>query len=180
MRRALRVMSLLAALGLAASSSPSVAAVERPRRFIAPVDGPITERFKMAANPYAAGSHRGIDYGVPGGTPVISSGDGTVKFAGPVAGDGLFVTIRHVGGLETTYSYLSGIEVAKDQEVRQGQVIGRSGEGHPGSGKPGLHFGAKRDGRYIDPELLLMSFEDLSDLIRMLPLSGSSASRGWR
>jgi murein DD-endopeptidase MepM/ murein hydrolase activator NlpD len=172
---------------LASGSAPSAAAMERPKRFIAPADGPIIERFKMLPNPYAAGSHRGIDYGVPNGTPVKASGDGTVQFAGPVAHDGLFVTIRHEGGLETTYSYLSRIDVAKGQTIRQGDVIGSSGEGHPGSGKPALHFGAKRDGKYIDPELLLTSFDDIRDLIRMMPLPRHAQaggvvrlSRGWR
>ena len=172
-----RALSLLASTLLLASSSAPSAALERPRRFIAPVDGEITERFKMGANPFAAGSHRGIDYGVPPGTAVRASGDGTVQFAGPVAHDRLFVTIRHEGALETTYSYLSRIDVAKGQEIRQGAMIGLSGEGHPGSGKPALHFGAKRDGKYMDPELLLMSFDDISDLIRMVPLGRKAQAR---
>ena len=172
-----RALSLLASTVLLVSGAAPSVAMERPGRFIAPVDGPITERFKMLPNPYAAGSHRGIDYGVPPGTAVRASGDGAVQFAGPVAGDGLFVTIRHDGGLETTYSYLSRIDVAKGQPVRQGEVIGRSGEGHPGSGKPALHFGAKQNGRYIDPELLLTSFDDIRDLIRMVPLAGQAETR---
>lgn len=176
MRRAL--LLLASTVLLATSAAPSVAVDGgRPQRFIAPIDGPITERFKMLPNPYAAGSHRGIDYGVPPGTPVRASGDGAVEFAGPVAGDGLFVTIRHDGGLETTYSYLSRIDAAKGQPIRQGEVIGRSGEGHPGSGKPALHFGAKQDGRYIDPELLLTSFDDIRELIRMVPLAGQAGTR---
>jgi murein DD-endopeptidase MepM/ murein hydrolase activator NlpD len=166
---------------------PSLASTEQSRRFIAPVDGQITERFKMLPNPYAAGSHRGIDYGVPPGTAVRASGTGAVRFAGPVARDGHFVTIRHEGEIETTYSYLSRIDVAMGQEIRQGDVIGRSGEGHPGSGKPALHFGAKKYGRYIDPELLLMGTDDISELIRMLPLrpagaqtDGQPSTRGRR
>ena len=178
MRIILRGLALSVAIALLVfGSPPSLAASGPPRRFIAPVDGPTTERFKMLPNPYAAGSHRGIDYGVPAGTDVRATGDGAVEFAGPVAGDGLFVTIRHDGGLETTYSYLSRIDVAKGQPVRQGEVIGRSGEGHPGSGKPALHFGAKQNGRYIDPELLLTSFDDIRDLIRMVPLAGQAETR---
>ncbi|MEX2553932.1 MAG: M23 family metallopeptidase [Actinomycetota bacterium] len=182
-----RALSLLASTVLLASSAAPSAAMERPGRFIGPVDGQITERFKMLPNPYAAGSHRGIDFGVPAGSPVRASGDGTIQFAGPVGNDGLFVTIRHDGGLETTYSYLSTVDATKGQEIRQGAMIGFSGEGHTGSGKPALHFGAKRDGKYIDPELLLMSFDDISDLIRMLPLrpagaqtDGQPSTRGQR
>lgn len=188
MRIILRGLALSVSIALLVfGSPPSLAASGPPPRFIAPVDGAITERFKMLPNPYAAGSHRGIDFGVPAGRPVRASGDGAVQFAGPVAADGLFVTIRHDGGLETTYSYLSRIDVTKGQKIRQGEVIGGSGDGHPGSGKPVLHFGAKQDGKHIDPEMLLMRIDDISGLIRMLPLRPSDAqtnsqpsSRGWR
>ncbi|MGH2809507.1 MAG: M23 family metallopeptidase, partial [Actinomycetota bacterium] len=70
-------------------------------RFIKPVDAPITRRYEQPSGPYAPG-HRGIDFEVPVGTPVVASNGGTVSFAGPVAHDGLFVTIDHANGLQTT------------------------------------------------------------------------------
>lgn len=95
-----------------------------------------------------------------------ASGAGTVTFAGRVANDGLFVTIEHQGGISTTYSYLSEIDVSKGDRVSQGQAIALSGEGHSG-GRPGLHFGAKKNGDYIDPEVLLSELDDISDLLSL-------------
>ena len=138
--------------------------------FSPPVDGPVVSKFEEPLGPYAAG-HRGIDYGVPSGTEVYASGSGVVKFAGPVAGDGLFITIAHDAQLETTYSFLSGLQVATGQHVGRGDPLGFSGEGHPGEDRPVLHFGAKIAGRYIDPELLLFAnLNDISDLISLAPM----------
>lgn len=139
-------------------------------KFSPPVDGPVVSKFEEPLGPYAAG-HRGIDYGVPSGTEVYASGSGVVKFAGPVAGDGLFITIAHDAQLETTYSFLSGLQVAAGQHIGRGDPIGFSGEGHPEKGRPVLHFGAKIAGRYIDPELLLFAnLNDISDLISLAPM----------
>ena len=138
--------------------------------FSPPVDGPVVRKFEEPLGPYAAG-HRGIDYGVPSGTEVYASGSGVVKFAGPVAGDGLFITIAHDAQLETTYSFLSGLQVTAGQRVGRGDPIGFSGEGHPGEDRPVLHFGAKLAGRYLDPELLLFAnLKDISDLISLAPM----------
>jgi len=98
----------------------------------------------------------------------MASGAGTVSFAGPVAADGLFITIQHVGGISTTYSYLSQVDVSRGEQVAQGQVIGASGRGHPGEA-PGLHFGAKLNGEYIDPRLLLGDFDDITELLQLTP-----------
>src|SRR5687767_2753541 len=84
--------------------------------FIAPVNGPIVRRFEQPLGPYAAG-HRGIDFGVGAGTPVVASASGKVTFAGPVADDGLFITIDH-GLIRTSYSFLSQVDVNAGQQVR--------------------------------------------------------------
>jgi hypothetical protein len=164
------------ALLIALIPGPALAAAATAPPFIAPVEGKVTKPFKLLKNEFAAGSHRGIDYGVPVGTPVKASGAGTVTHAGPVGDDGLFITIAHERGLETTYSYLSEIAVEEGQQVAQGEVIGSSGEGHPGEGSPALHFGAKKDGKYIDPLLLLQDYRDITELIRMVPLQETSRS----
>lgn len=127
-------------------------------------------RFEQPLGPYAAG-HRGIDFGVPAGTAVVASASGTVAFAGPVADDGLFVSIRHDEVLETTYSFLSEVFVSEGQDVRQGDLIGSSGDGHPGEESPALHFGARIAKQYIDPEILLFGkLDDISELIALAPL----------
>ena len=165
---------LLAALVLIGPASGVALGADKP--FVVPAHGAIIRDFEAPAHRFGPG-HRGIDYGVPSGTPVVASGAGSVSFAGSVAGDGLFVTIEHLGGITTTYSYLSRIDVAQGVQVTQGQVIGLSGDGHEG-GPAALHFGAKQNGEYIDPKLLLSDFDDISDLISLAPVQRSGGSSG--
>jgi pimeloyl-ACP methyl ester carboxylesterase len=173
-RPGLRVSAALVAFSMGAGIVPGAWALclGASAEFIAPVNGPIVRRFQAPLGPYAAG-HRGIDFGVPAGTPVVASASGKVLFAGPVADDGLFVTIQH-SVIKTTYSFLSEIKVVAGQEVRQGLLIGMSGEGHPGEGRPVLHFGAKIGDQYIDPEILLFGkLDDISNLIALAPFEES-------
>lgn len=145
--------------------------------FIAPVAGDLARRFEAPLGPYASG-HRGIDYSVPAGSPVRASSDGTVTFAGPVADDGLFVTLRHEAQIETTYSFMSQVGVAEGQRVRQGEVLGLSGEGHDPV-MPGLHFGAKIAGAYVDPQLLLIGdLDDVSKFIHLAAMDGQGSGDG--
>ncbi|MCA1840456.1 MAG: peptidoglycan DD-metalloendopeptidase family protein [Actinobacteria bacterium] len=143
--------------------------------FIAPVDARIVRHFEQPLGPFSAG-HRGVDFDVSAGTPVVASNDGRVTFAGPVADDGLFVTIAHQGNLETTYSFLSAIDVAVGQAVSRGDRIGASGAGHPGADQPSLHFGVRFAKAYIDPELVLFrDLKDVSDAISLGPLPKGEA-----
>lgn len=144
------------------------AALAAGKPFEAPVNAEVVRHFEPPSHRFGPG-HRGIDYGVPSGTSVKASGSGTVSFAGRVANDGLFVTIEHVGGIATTYSFLSRTDVAKGDRVTKGQVIGASGEGHPG-GPPLLHFGAKKNGEYIDPEILLRDLDDITNILQLTPV----------
>jgi hypothetical protein len=128
--------------------------------FIPPVIAQITRQFDMSSGEFGAG-HRGVDFAVPEGTPVLASGAGTVTFAGSTP-EGPYVTVRHDGDVETTYA-LGRIDVSHGQQVNQGEVLGVSGKGHAGS--PVVHFGAKVAGKYVDPMMLLRDFDDITDLI---------------
>lgn len=173
----LRATGLLVAVFLLAPAGLS-GVCSAAARFVAPADGPIVRHFEAPLGPYAAG-HRGIDFGVPSGATVVASNSGTVTFAGPVADDGLFITIAHDGELKTTYSFLSQVGVEAGQEVKRGDPIGLSGEGHPGAGVPVLHFGARLAGVYIDPEFLLTrDLDDISDLISLAPLPDDGSAPG--
>jgi murein DD-endopeptidase MepM/ murein hydrolase activator NlpD len=152
------------------------AALAAGKPFVAPVNAEVTRKFEAPSHKFGPG-HRGIDYGVPSGTTVRASGVGTVTFAGQVADDGLFVTIEHQGGISTTYSYLSQIDVSKGDRVNQGQAIALSGEGHGGS-QAALHFGAKQGGDYIDPEVLLKELDDISDLISLEAIKAGRLDSG--
>ncbi|MBW3590514.1 MAG: peptidoglycan DD-metalloendopeptidase family protein, partial [Actinobacteria bacterium] len=155
-------------------TAPAVPAAAQKPEFTRPVDAEETRGFQKPSHKYGSG-HRGIDYEVPSGTAVRASGNGTVKFAGSVGGQGRFVTLQHAGDIETTYSYLSAIEVSEGEQVTQGQVIGQSGAGHP-EGPPALHFGAKKSGEYIDPLMLLGQYKDITDLLELLELEQSASA----
>lgn len=129
-----------------------------------PVTGPVTRGFESPTSPYTAG-HRGIDIAVPFGTPAVAAQEGSVAFAGKVAGS-LFVSIDHADGIRTTYSWLSVVDVKKGEQVEAGSVIGATGAGHPSSTLAHLHFGARLSGEYMDP-MLLLSPLDLRTLIRL-------------
>jgi murein DD-endopeptidase MepM/ murein hydrolase activator NlpD len=129
-----------------------------------PVVGPVIRFFEAPETPYSAG-HRGIDIAVPFGTSVHSAAAGTVTFAGWVAGS-MFVTVDHGEGIKTSYSFLSGFSVSMGESVKAGQVIGFTGHGHPDVATPHLHLGARVNGVYVDP-LLLLGGLNLVDLIRL-------------
>jgi murein DD-endopeptidase MepM/ murein hydrolase activator NlpD len=133
-----------------------------------PLRGRVIRGFEPPPSPYEAG-HRGIDIAAPFGTDVAASREGTVAFAGWVAG-ALFISIEHPDGVRTTYSWLSEALVKKGQSVARKQIIGRSGHGHLDVPNPHLHFGARVGRDYIDP-MLLLEGADVSDLIHLAPLA---------
>ena len=88
--------------------------------------------------------HQGIDYGCPEGTPILASADGTVTTtAEAVSGYGKYVIIAHKDGTGTVYAHLSASKVSQWQQVKQGDVIGYSGNTGNSTG-PHLHFEWRR------------------------------------
>lgn len=132
-----------------------------------PVQGPVIRRYEPPSSPYEAG-HRGIDIAAPFGTPVRAPAEGTVAFAGWIAG-ALFLSVDHMNGVRTTYSWVSDVRVTKGQSLGRGDVVGLTGHGHPEAWAPHLHFGARVNGEYIDP-LILLGGGSVVGLIRLAPL----------
>jgi murein DD-endopeptidase MepM/ murein hydrolase activator NlpD len=101
--------------------------------------------------------HYGVDYAAPYGTPVVSSADGIIIFAGWKKGLGKTVEIKHSNGLITSYGHLSAFaeKVRKGERVRQGEMIGRVGATGLATG-PHLDYRCKMGGRYVNP--LKMNF----------------------
>jgi murein DD-endopeptidase MepM/ murein hydrolase activator NlpD len=112
--------------------------------FTEPVDAPVVDGWRPPSTPYGPGN-RGWEYDTSPGDVVVAAGDGTVAFAGPVGGS-YAITLAHVGGLETTYSYLDGVDVTEGDRVRRGDRIATAGES--------THFGVRLDGAYHDPAVL--------------------------
>lgn len=96
--------------------------------------------------------HNGVDYAASTGTPVWAAASGVVTWAGERGANGNLVSIRHDGGYESFYAHLSRIArgIERDVRVDQRQIIGAVGSTGRSTG-PHLHFGLKREGRFVDP-----------------------------
>lgn len=108
--------------------------------------------------------HKGVDYGVPSGTPVKAVADGVVEKVGSdPTGWGNYVLVRHLDGTSSRYCHLRRISCSTNQKIRKGEVVGLSGGGakDPGRGNSTgahLHFEiATKAGVRIDPEAWLLS-----------------------
>lgn len=134
-----------------------------------PVDAPVSDPFRPPATPYGPGN-RGIEYATVPGTLVRAAADGLVVFAGPVAG-GLHVTIRHLDGVLTSYSFLAAIRIHEGQAARGGDVVGVAAAL--------LHVGARRDGAYIDPASLWGSPVGPPE-VHLVPLDGYPQTESHR
>jgi murein DD-endopeptidase MepM/ murein hydrolase activator NlpD len=85
--------------------------------------------------------HTGIDYAAPMGTPVRTTADGVVDFAGVKNGYGNCVIIKHQGVYSTLYGHLSAFAAGlkRGQRVEQGRLIGYVGMTGWATG-PHLHY----------------------------------------
>jgi hypothetical protein len=145
----------------AAAQEPGVAGNWTP-----PVPGRVVRPFAEPIARYAAG-HRGVDFAATAGVSVRAANDGTVSFAGDVAGS-LHVVVAHDGGIRTSYSFLTRVDVRVGQLVRRGQVVGAAGGVGDGHGAGVLHFGVRIGDRYVDP-MVLFHPRDLTQLVRLVP-----------
>ncbi len=97
-------------------------------------------------------AHLGIDYGALAGTPVFAAAPGTLVSAARAGAGGNMVRLKHVDGYSTEYMHLqkfaSGLKPG--QPVSKGAVIGFVGSTGRSTG-PHLHFGARHNGKYLDP-----------------------------
>jgi hypothetical protein len=170
-RRLVSLALVVAAVAPPADAAALARALAPPAGWLVPpVDAAVARPYDEPAGAFGAG-HRGLDYAVPSGTLVRAAAAGRVTFAGPVAGVRA-VSIDHGDGLTTTYTSLTSASVAATDVVQQGQWIGRAGVSHVG-GAPGVHFGVKVDGDYVDPALYLGPV-DLTGAVHLAPLASPS------
>lgn len=96
--------------------------------------------------------HTGVDWSAPYGTPIFSSGNGTIEKVGWEGGYGKYIRVKHNNGYETAYGHMSayakGMEPGK--RVRQGQVIGFVGSTGLSTGAH-VHYEILVNGRFVDP-----------------------------
>ena len=132
------------------------APVDGGAAFVRPVDGEPTSVFgtRRFFNNEPRSPHPGLDLRAPEGTPVRSSGPGTVVVATDLYYSGGTVVVDHGGGLFTLYAHLSSIDTVEGAPVAAGEVVGRSGATGRVTG-PHLHWGAKIGDVPFDPRALL-------------------------
>ena len=109
-----------------------------------PVDGAkISSGFGMRFHPilHYSTQHKGIDFAVMTGTPVMAAGSGTIDYAGTNGSYGVYVRIKHDGSHQTAYAHLSRLAkgIRPGTHVVQGQTIAYSGSTGRSTG-PHLHY----------------------------------------
>ena len=153
-----------------AAATPAGIAPPTPVGYAPPVEAPVTDPFRPPASPYGPGN-RGLEFGTAPGTSVAAAADGTVTFAGVVAGR-RWVTIRHADGVRTTYGPLDDLSVTTGEHVTRGQPIGTTADA--------LTFTARVGDAYVDPASL---FDGGPPRVRLVPepldRPGVHAHHGW-
>jgi len=95
--------------------------------------------------------HLGYDLAVTQHVGVEASNDGKVVYAAPLGIYGNCIVVDHGYGLQTIYGHLSRIDVHEGDTVKQGQVMGLSGQTGMAGGDH-IHFAMQLDGVQIDPK----------------------------
>lgn len=95
--------------------------------------------------------HGGIDIANSIGTPILAAADGVVIEAGPTAGYGAYVKLKHSDGTVTLYGHINTWVVGVGERVMAGDQIATMGNRGNSTG-PHLHFEVMVNGSdRIDP-----------------------------
>jgi murein DD-endopeptidase MepM/ murein hydrolase activator NlpD len=95
--------------------------------------------------------HGGIDIANSIGTPILAAADGVVIDAGPTAGYGAWVKVRHADGTVTLYGHVNTWLVSRGERVMAGDQIATIGNRGNSTG-PHLHFEVLLNGTdRVDP-----------------------------
>lgn len=113
-----------------------------------PVRGRVITSFGAKTN---GQQNDGINLAVPEGTAVRAAEDGVVAYAGnELKGYGNLILVRHSNGFVTAYAHAREIMVKRNDKVRRGQIIAKSGQtGTVAS--PQLHFEIRKGSSPVDP-----------------------------
>ncbi len=120
-----------------------------------PVDGArISSGFGARLHPILGYTrmHKGIDFAVPQGTPVMAAGSGKVTFKGWAGEYGNLVVIDHGNGYSTAYGHLSRFagDTHVGEHVSQGDVVAFSGMTGLATG-PHLHYEIRIHNNQVNP-----------------------------
>lgn len=114
----------------------------------------ITSGFGMRQHPIMGYNrmHKGIDFGVPYGSPIFAAGSGIVEEAERKNGYGFYIKIRHNNRISTAYAHMSrfGKGITKGTRIAQGDVIGYVGSTGSSTG-PHLHYEVLVENQQVNP-----------------------------
>ena len=94
--------------------------------------------------------HKGVDFAIPVGTPVLAVGDGEVIVSKRSGGAGNYVAIRHGRQYMTRYMHMKKLLVKPGEKVKRGERIGLSGSTGRSTG-PHLHFEIWINNQAVNP-----------------------------
>lgn len=139
---------------LAAAKSPFAMPVKSAFRF--------TSGFGYRRDPKGAGTrmHNGTDFAGSTGTPIYTTADGIVTYAGWNSGYGRHVKVQHEFGVETSYSHMSNIRVKVGQRVSRGDRIGDMGSSGRSTGTH-LHYEVRIGGKPVNPMTFIKAATDV-------------------
>ncbi|WP_416139892.1 peptidoglycan DD-metalloendopeptidase family protein [Halomonas sp. HK25] len=83
--------------------------------------------------------HRGTDFAMPIGTPIVAPADGRVEKVANHPTAGRYIVVRHDNGYQTRYLHLSRPLVSRGDRVTMGERIALSGNTGRSTG-PHLHY----------------------------------------
>jgi len=121
--------------------------------FLKPADGLVTRGFNKEI------SHYGIDFSMPVGSVVRASASGIVIFADYTINDGYKIILSHSKGYITIYKHLSQILKKERDYVKQGDIIGLSGNTGKLTTGPHLHFEIWKYQTPLDPQKILVDLK---------------------
>ncbi len=123
--------------------------------------------------------HKGLDFTAPSGTPIYSTGDGTVKLAGySEGGYGNHVIINHGYGYETLYGHMVRIKVRNGQAIKRGEVIGWVGSTGKSTG-PHCHYEVHINSEAVDPVYFFYNDLNAEEYDRLLKIAATGSARSF-
>lgn len=113
----------------------------------------LSSYFGTRPNPFGQPTqeyHSGIDVPAPKGTNIVAAYDGEVAWSYYSSSAGNWVGIDHGDGIYTVYMHMSKRLVSEGDMVKKGDIIGLVGTTGRSTGNH-LHFGVRKNGKYVDP-----------------------------
>ncbi len=135
-------------------------AEKKAENWLRPAVAKITSKFGYRTDPKTGKQnafHNGLDLAVPLNTPIKSPMPGVVFSISTVGDGGNQIIIKHDNGYKTGYAHLNKILVKKGDKIKQGDVIGLSGNTGKSTG-PHLHLTlTDASGGKVDPEKIIFA-----------------------